>query len=198
MFRVAQTARLRVFVSIPENYAPFVQVGQDSDVAVSAMPNQKFGGKVTRTTHSVDPTTRTLLIEVQIDNREGKLLPGMYGIITFENIRAAPPLVIPSDALISRSQGTQVAVVRDNVVHLQPITVGRDYGSQLEVLAGLNEGDLVAINPSDVATEGAKVTPHEAPAPGSSSGGGQQGSKPQGQNQGTGQQGGSGKKTPGQ
>ncbi len=161
MFRVAQTNRLRVFVSIPESYAAFVQAGQNADVAVTSMPNQKFTGKVTRTTNAIDPATRTLLTEVQIDNREGKLLPGMYGVITFENVRATPPLVIPSDALIYRSQGTMVATVQDNVVHLVSIKVGRDFGSQLEVVEGLNEGDLVAINPSDIARDGAKVTPHE-------------------------------------
>jgi multidrug efflux pump subunit AcrA (membrane-fusion protein) len=196
MFRVAQIARLRVFISVPEAYAPFVRVGQTSDVLVSSLPNEKFVGKVTRTTNSVDPATRTLLTEVQIDNREDKLLPGMYGVITFQNVRTAPPLIIPSDALIYRSQGTMVAVVRNNTVHLQPIVVGRDYGAQLEVLGGLNEGDLVAINPSDVATEGAKVTPREAPAAGQAGGSRQGGS--QQQSQGSGQQGGSGKKNPGQ
>jgi hypothetical protein len=136
---------------------------------------------------------------VQIDNGEGKLLPGMYGVITFENVRTAPPLVIPSDALISRAQGNMVAVVRDNIVHLQAITVGRDYGAQLEVLSGLNEGDSVAINPSDVAREGAKVTPHEAPAQasgGAPSPGGQTGNNAQGQPQSSGQNS-SGKKNPG-
>ena len=198
MFRVAQIARLRVFISVPEAYAPFLQLGQSADVEVNSLPNEKFAGKVTRTTHSVDPSTRTLLTEVQVDNRQGKLLPGMYGVITFENVRAEPPLVVPSDALINRSQGTMVALVRDNVVHLQPITAGRDYGAQLEVLSGLNEGDFVVINPSDVATEGAKVAPHEAPAPGARPASGQQGSNPQNPNQGTGQQSGSGKKNSGQ
>ena len=131
-----------------------------------------------------------MLTEVQIDNREGKLLPGMYGVITFENVRTAPPLVIPADALISRAQGNMVAVVRDNVVHLQTITVGRDYGAQLEVLSGLNDGDQVAINPSDIATEGAKVVPREAPAQPQPAGG-----QPA---NGAGQQSGSGKKRAGQ
>jgi multidrug efflux pump subunit AcrA (membrane-fusion protein) len=196
MFRVAQIARLRVFISIPEAYASFIHVGQISDVAVSSVPDEKFVGKVTRTTSAVDPATRTLLTEVQIDNRAGKLLPGMYGVITFQNVRTAPPLIIPSDALISRSQGTMVALVRDNTVHLQPIVVGRDYGAQLEVLGGLNDGDLVAINPSDVATEGAKVTPREAPAPGQSGASQPGGSQHQGQA--SGQPSGSGKKNPGQ
>jgi multidrug efflux pump subunit AcrA (membrane-fusion protein) len=196
MFSVAQSARMRVFIGIPEAYSTFVKVGQTSDVLVNSLPGQKFAGKITRTSNSVDPGTRTLLTEVQIDNREGKLLPGMYGVITFANVRTAPPLVIPSDALISRAQGNMVAVVRDNVVHLETITVGRDYGAQLEVLDGLNEGDLVAINPSDIAQEGAKVAPHEAPAqPAGQTGVGSQGSKPQ--NPGSGQQGSSGKKNPG-
>jgi multidrug efflux pump subunit AcrA (membrane-fusion protein) len=199
MFSVAQSDRMRVFIGIPEAYSAFVKVGDTSDVAIGSLPGQKFMGKITRTSGSVDPGTRTLLTEVQIDNGEGKLLPGMYGVITFENVRTAPPLVIPSDALISRAQGNMVAVVRDNIVHLQAITVGRDYGAQLEVLSGLNEGDSVAINPSDVAREGAKVTPHEAPAQasgGAPSPGGQTGNNAQGQPQSSGQNS-SGKKNPG-
>jgi multidrug efflux pump subunit AcrA (membrane-fusion protein) len=190
MFSVAQSARMRVFIGIPEAYSAFVKIGESSDVEVSSLPGQKFTGKITRTANAVDPGTRTLLTEVQIDNLEGKLLPGMYGVITFENVRTAPPLVIPADALISRAQGNMVAVVRDNVVHLQTITVGRDYGAQLEVLNGLNEGDLVAINPSDIATEGAKVAPREAPAQPPPAG-----SQPA---NGAGQQSGSGKKRAGQ
>ncbi|ABF41553.1 secretion protein HlyD [Candidatus Koribacter versatilis Ellin345] len=196
MFRVAQINRLRVFVSIPESYAAFVQTGQNADVTVTSVPNQKFAGKVTRTTNAVDPATRTLLTEVQIDNREGKLLPGMYGTITFESVRTMPPLVIPSDALIYRSQGTMVATVQDNIVHLVPIKVGRDFGSQLEIVEGLNEGDFVAINPSDVARDGAKVTPHELASQNNARPGAAQ--PPSGQqNNGQGQQG-AGKKNSGQ
>jgi len=158
MFRVAQIKRLRVFVSVPEGYVPYVKVGQDAQIeSEAALPARTFMGKVTRTADSVDQNTRTLLTEVQIDNRNQELLPGMYVMVSLLNVRMHPPVVIPADSLITRSQGTQVAVVRDNIVHLQPVVVGRDYGSLTEILSGLQEGELVVMTPNDVAREGAKV-----------------------------------------
>jgi multidrug efflux pump subunit AcrA (membrane-fusion protein) len=157
MFRVAQTKRLRVFVSVPEGYVPYVKVGQDAQIESEALPQQKFMGKVMRTADSVDQNTRTLLTEVQIDNRNQALLPGMYVMVALLNMRVHPPVIVPADSLITRSQGTQVAVVRDNTVHLQPVVVGRDYGAVTEILSGVQEGDLVVMTPNDVAREGAKV-----------------------------------------
>jgi RND family efflux transporter MFP subunit len=157
MFRVAQINRLRAFVSVPEGYVPYVKVGQDAQIESEALRQQKFMGKVMRTADSVDQNTRTLLTEVQIDNRNQTLLPGMYVMVTLLNMRVHPPVVVPADSLITRSQGTQVAVVRDNTVHLQPVVVGRDYGAVTEILSGIQEGDLVVMTPNDVAREGAKV-----------------------------------------
>src|SRR5205809_1228139 len=157
MFRLAQIRRLRAFVSVPEGYVPYVKAGQDAQIESEALPARKFMGKVTRTADSVDQNTRTLLTEVQIDNRNQELLPGMYVMVSLLNVRVHPPVVIPADSLITRSQGTQVAVVRDNIVHLQPVVVGRDYGSLTEILSGLQEGELVVMTPNDIAREGAKV-----------------------------------------
>ena len=157
MFRVAQIKRLRVFLSIPEGYVPFVKTGQDTEIESEALPERKFMGKVTRTADSVDQNTRTLLTEIQIDNRKQELLPGMYVTVSLLNVRTRPPVVVPADSLITRSQGTQVAIVRDNTVHLQSVVVGRDYGALTEILSGLEEGDLVVMTPNDIAREGAKV-----------------------------------------
>jgi multidrug efflux pump subunit AcrA (membrane-fusion protein) len=157
MFRVAQIKRLRIFVSVPEGYVPYVKTGQDAEIEAQAHPEQKFKGAVTRTADSVDPNTRTLLTEVQIDNRNQELLPGMYVMVSLLNVRVHPPVVVPADSLITRSQGTQVAVVRDNTVHLQPVVVGRDYGSMTEILNGIQEGELVVMTPNDIARDGAKV-----------------------------------------
>jgi RND family efflux transporter MFP subunit len=157
MFRVAQIRRLRVFVSVPEGYVPYVKLGQNAELESEARPAQKFTGKVTRTADSVDQNTRTLLTEVQIDNRNQALLPGMYVMVSLLNVRMHPPVIVPADSLITRSQGTQVAVVRDNTVHLQPVVVGRDYGSVTEILSGLQEGELVVMTPNDIVREGAKV-----------------------------------------
>ena len=101
-----------------------------------------------------------MLVEVQVPNADGALLPGMYAQVDFSSPRANPPLLIPSEALIVRADGTQVAVVRpDSTVHLQKIQVGRDYGDRLEVLHGLEMGDKIIANPGDSAREGVKVDP---------------------------------------
>ncbi len=188
MFRVAQTRRLRVFVSVPEGYVPYVKVGQDAQIESDALPQQKFMGKVMRTADSVDQNTRTLLTEVQIDNSKQALLPGMYVMVALLNMRVHPPVIVPADSLITRSQGTQVAVVRNNTVHLQPVVVGRDYGSQTEILSGVQEGDLIVMTPNDVAREGAQVQVKITNLPGqetspmqkTSAGGGQNGKQQQG------------------
>jgi multidrug efflux pump subunit AcrA (membrane-fusion protein) len=157
MFRVAQIERLRVFVSVPESSAPFITIGQKVGLRFDSAQGQSFEGTVVRTANAIDPNTRTLLTEVQVENKNGALLPGAYVTATFNNIRAVPPLVVPGDALITRSAGTTVALVRNNIVHLQPVVLGRDYGAQVEIREGLQQGDLVILNPGDSVREGAKV-----------------------------------------
>jgi RND family efflux transporter MFP subunit len=157
MFRVAQLERLRIFVSVPESSAPFITMGQKVNLRFDSAQGQSFEGKVVRTANAIDPNTRTLLTEIRVENKNGVLLPGTYVTTTFNNIRAVPPLVVPGGTLITRSTGTLVAVVQNNVVHLQPVVLGRDYGAQVEIREGLHEGDLVILNPGDSAQEGAKV-----------------------------------------
>src|SRR6266568_3023984 len=101
-----------------------------------------------------------MLVEVQVPNNDGVLLPGMYAQVDLSSARAEAPLLIPGDALIVRAEGTSVAVVRqDHSVHMQKVEVGRDYGDRLEVISGLKEGDLIIPNPGDAAREGLKVEP---------------------------------------
>lgn len=181
MFRVANVDRLRLFVSVPEVYAPYITVGETVNCYFDAVGQKPFEGKVTRTANAVDPTTRTLLTEVQVPNPEGTLLPGMFTRAIFVHLRAEPPVIVPSDAVIARANGLSIAVVEDGVVHIRKITIGRDYGAQTEVLSGVNPGDLVVINPTDAAQDGAKVNAHElkqgpqvgAVTPGQQSSGGQ-------------------------
>ncbi len=161
MFRVAQIDRLRLFVSVPEVYAPYITVGEDVNCYFDAISQKSFEGKVTRTANAVDPTTRTLLTEVQVQNPSGRLLPGMFTRAVFAHMRAEPPVIVPSDSIIARANGITIAVVEDGVVHIRKATIGRDYGAQTEVLSGVNPGDLVIINPTDAAQDGAKVTAHE-------------------------------------
>ncbi|MFI5340944.1 MAG: efflux RND transporter periplasmic adaptor subunit [Candidatus Methylomirabilales bacterium] len=173
MFDVTNLDRLRIFVSVPESDARYITIGQAVELHFDSLPGRVFRGDVVRTTHAVDPATRTLLTEVQVENRNGALLPGTYATVTFNEVRATPPIVIPGDCVITRSTGTLVAMVRNDVVHLQPVVLGRDYGAQTEVREGLREGDLVIINPGDSAQEGARVsarrlasTSENSPSPG--------------------------------
>ena len=160
LFRVAQTATLRMFVNIPQRYANSIRVGQTARLSVSNLPGRRFPGTVVRTASALDPTSRTLLVEVHVPNGEGVLFPGMYAQVDLINARKDPPLLVPSDALLAGATGTAVAVVRpDHTVHLQKIEVGRDYGDRLEVLSGLQDGDSIIGNPGDSAREGLKVDP---------------------------------------
>jgi RND family efflux transporter MFP subunit len=160
LFRVAQTNVLRTYVNVPQTNAGAIHVGQAASLTVSNLPERRFPGTVARTSNSLDPGSRTLLVEVQVRNTDGSLLPGMYTDVDLNSSRADPPLRIPGDALVMRSDGPQVALVPpDHVVHFQRIDIGRDFGDHLEVSGGLADGDLVIPNPSDAIREGVKVNP---------------------------------------
>jgi RND family efflux transporter MFP subunit len=160
LFRIAQTATLRTYVNVPQTHASGIRPGQPGRVSVSNLPGRQFAGTVARTANALDPASRTLLVEIHVPNPDGALLPGMYARVDLISARTSAPLLIPSEALIVRSEGSSVAVVRpDSSVHLQKIEVGRDYGDRLEVMSGLEVGDLIIPNPGDAAREGLKVEP---------------------------------------
>ncbi|HUE23409.1 MAG TPA: efflux RND transporter periplasmic adaptor subunit [Bryobacteraceae bacterium] len=160
LFRIAQIDTLRTYLNVPQANASEVQVGEPARLTVSNLPGRQFAGVVARTASALDPATRTLLVEVRVPNPNRALLPGMYARVALTGARANAPLRIPSDALIARGEGTEVAVVRDgHTVHLQKIEVGRDYGDNLEVVGGLSEGQTIIANPGDVVREGLQVQP---------------------------------------
>jgi RND family efflux transporter MFP subunit len=160
LFRVAQTATLRTYINLPQADAESVKVGQHAIVSIAEIPGRKFNGTVSRTSNSLDPATRTLLTEVQVQNADGSLMPGMFAQVDLTVPRKYPPLLIPGDTLVVRSDGPQVALVLpDGTVRFTRITLGRDYGDRIEVLSGLVEGQLLAVNPSDEVREGVKVNP---------------------------------------
>jgi multidrug efflux pump subunit AcrA (membrane-fusion protein) len=160
LFRIAQTGTLRTYINVPQTNASSVRVGQSARLSVTNLPGRSFIGTVARTANSLDPASRTMLVEVQVPNPSGALLPGMYAQVDLSNTRTNPPLLVPGDALIVRADGTQVAVVGpDNTVHLQKIQLGRDYGDRLEILSGLQPGDRIVANPGDSAREGVKINP---------------------------------------
>jgi len=158
LFRIAQTATLRTYVNVPQSYADSIKPGEPAVLTVSNLPGREFKGTVARTANSLDPTSRTLLVEIHVPNADNALLPGMYAQVELSSVRADPPLLVPSDAMLMHADGAQIAVVLpDRTIHLQKIEVGRDYGDRLEVLAGLHEGDTIVTNPGDVAREGQQV-----------------------------------------
>jgi multidrug efflux pump subunit AcrA (membrane-fusion protein) len=179
LFRVAQIGTVRVLVNVPQSNAPGIRPGQPATVTVQEYDGRKFEGTVTRTSSALDQTSRTLLTEVQVGNPNLLLLPGMYAQVQFGDVRSAPPLLVPGDAVIPSPSGLSVAVLADPTVedrkhledqghqvansrrvHLKRVQVGRDYGSEIEVVAGLEGWERVIVNPGDEVREGALVTPH--------------------------------------
>jgi len=160
LFRIAQTNLLRTYVNVPQSSAADVHVGQNAALSIAESPEAKFTGKVTRTANALDPATRTLLTEIQVPNPDGRLLPGMYVQVDLNLPRKDPPLLIASDTLVVRPEGTLVALVgTGNVVHFRRVTVGRDFGDRIEILSGMVEGERAIVNPNDSVQEGVKVSP---------------------------------------
>jgi RND family efflux transporter MFP subunit len=158
LYRIAQTDRLRTYLNVPQADASGVRVGQHAALTIPDLAGRKFSGTVTRTSNALDPTSRTLLAEVQVDNSSGMLMPGMYGQVDLAVPRRDPPLLIPGDTLVMRSNGPQVAAVgKDGVVHYQVVHLGRDFGDRLEVLDGVTDGQELVVNPSDAVREGVQV-----------------------------------------
>ncbi len=159
MFGLAAIDRLRVLVSVPESYSPAIRIGQRAQLSFQAFSSEQYEGRVTRTSSSIDQNTRTLLVEVQVANPKGKLLPGMYTTVNFISIQGERPLLIPGEAIVVRNAKQMVALADNNVVHFQPILIGRDYGDQTEVLSGLKEGDVVVTDVSDEVHDGVQIDP---------------------------------------
>lgn len=158
LFDVARVDPLRVYVSVPQAYAPNMKVGMKASVTLQEFPGQRFLGTVARTADAIDPATRTLNTEVDVPNRDGKLLPGSFGQVLFVTGTSVPRITVPVNAMLFRAQGPQVAVVDKNgKVHLRPISIGRDFGATLEILGGIEVGDQIVINPSDSLEDGQQV-----------------------------------------
>jgi len=158
LFDVAQVDPLRVYVNVPQTYSLLIQTGMKAFLVQGEYAGQKFEGKVVRTADAIDPATRTLLTEIDVPNPNGKILPGAYAQVHFAAKVNAPRLTVPINTLLFRAEGPRAAVVdSQNKVHLHPIAIGRDYGSSVEVVSGLDAGDQVIVNPADSLEDGQKV-----------------------------------------
>ncbi|SPF56816.1 Efflux transporter, RND family, MFP subunit [Candidatus Sulfopaludibacter sp. SbA4] len=158
LFHMASTATLRVFVRLPQVYSRSAVPGVTADLVLSEFPGRRFTGKLVRTSEAIDPATRTLLTEVDVDNRSGALLPGAYAAVHLKLPSAAPSLILPVNALLFRSEGLQVGVVSpEGRVELVSVILGKDYGTEVEVVSGISESDRVIVNPPDSLTSGVTV-----------------------------------------
>lgn len=157
LFHLTAIKVLRVYVAVPETDSPAMQIGATPTVTLDEYPGQTFQGTLVRTDNAINPTSRTLRVEVDVNNADGKLLPGSYVFVHFTLPGRARSVTVPSNALLFRSEGLRVGVVRDGTAELVPITIGRDYGDKVEVLSGLGPTDQVIVNPSDSLIGGTTV-----------------------------------------
>jgi RND family efflux transporter MFP subunit len=157
LFHLAAVDKLRVYISVPEVYASAVKSGEMVPLTLDAFPGETFTGTLVRDSSSIDLTSRTLKVEVDVDNPTGRLLPGAYAFVHLKV--PAPPgsVTVPTNTLLFRAEGLRVAVVRNGQAKLLPITIGHDYGSTVEVMSSLTADDAVIIDPSDSILDGSPV-----------------------------------------
>jgi len=166
LFNLAQTDPIRVYVNVPEPYAPSIHAGIGAYLELTQFPGEQFRGKVVRTSNSIDLSTRTLLTEVDVPNSAGQLLPGGYAQVHLEVTVKGDRLQVPVNSLLFRSEGLRAVVVDSNhKARLRTLTIGRDYGVTLEVLNGLNAGDWIVLNPPDSLNDGQEVHVKEVANP---------------------------------
>ncbi|MCL6464723.1 MAG: efflux RND transporter periplasmic adaptor subunit [Acidobacterium ailaaui] len=157
LFHLSDEHILRVYVNVPQLYSLACKPGVTADLTFVEYPGRTFQGRIVRTAKAIDPTSRTLLVEVDVDNRSGDLVPGAYAQVHFKLQSPVRSLIVPVPALLFRSEGLRVAIVQDNKARLVPITIGRDDGRVVEVTAGLHPGDQVIQDPPDSIVDGEPV-----------------------------------------
>jgi len=158
LFDIARIDPLRVYTSVPQAYAPSIKVGGETYVTLQEFPGQKFRAKIVRTADAIDPNTRTLLTEVDVPNKDGRLLPGSFGEVHFAVGSNVDKVTVPVNAMLFRAQGAQVAVVGpDKKIQLRTINIGKDYGTTLEILGGVAITDQIVVNPPDSLEQGQLV-----------------------------------------
>ncbi len=158
LFTLAQVDVLRIFVFVPQSYAPDIKVGQTADVSVRELPGRVFQGTVARTAGAIDATSRTLLTEVHVPNPDGLLLSGSYATVRFKVQRPNPSLIVPQSALLIDAKGVRVALVdADGTLHYRSVQIGRDFGNDVEVLSGVDTTDVLATGLAANIAEGSRV-----------------------------------------
>jgi RND family efflux transporter MFP subunit len=166
LFHIAQPGVLRVYVNVPEEYSQGIKEGMTPDITLAEFPSRKFQGKLVRTADAINMTTRTLLIEVDVDNPTGTLLTGSYAEVHLAVPTPTSTFIIPVNTLLFRAPGLRVGIVKDGKAVLTPVTPGHDFGNTIEIVAGLNADDQVVVNPPDSLVSGEQVQVVQAKLPG--------------------------------
>src|ERR1700722_9710221 len=166
LFHIAQPGKLRVYVNVPEEYSRGIKVGMTADLNLAEFPDRKFQGKLVRTADDINLTTRTLLVEIDVDNPTGTLLTGSYAEVHLAVPTQASTFLIPVNTLLFRTEGLRVGIVKDGKVGLTAVTPGHDFGNQIEIVSGLKSEDQVIINPPDSIVSGQEVQIVQATLPG--------------------------------
>ena len=162
IFTLSQTDILRVFIYVPQAYAPPVQPGQEGELTVPEYAQKIFKGKVTRTADALDPTARTERVEIQLPSEQGKLLPGMYLSVRFKVEQSEPALLVPANTVDIRKEGPRVALVDgQRTVRYRDVKMGRDFGKTIEIVSGLQGNETLVVNPTTDLVEGERVEVHE-------------------------------------
>jgi len=166
LFHIAQPGKLRVYVNVPEEYSRGVKAGMTADLSLAEFPGRTFHGTLVRTADAITVTTRTLLVEIDVDNPTGTLLTGSYAEVHLAVPTQSSTLMLPVNTLLFRSEGLRVGVVKDGKVALTAVTLGHDFGNQIEIVAGLKPDDQVVVNPPDSLITGQQVQIVQATLPG--------------------------------
>jgi RND family efflux transporter MFP subunit len=166
LFHIAQPGKLRVYVNVPEEYSRGIKVGMTADLSLAEFPDHKFQGKLVRTADDINLTTRTLLVEIDVNNPTGTLLTGSYAEVHLAVPTQASTFLIPVNTLLFRTEGLRVGIVKDGKVVLTAVTPGHDFGDQIEIVSGVKVNDQVIINPPDSIVSGQEVQIVQATLPG--------------------------------
>jgi len=169
LFHIAQPDKLRVYVSVPEAYSQAAKPGLTADLALAEFPGRLFPGTLVRTAEAIDQSTRTLLVEIRVNNPTGTLLSGAYAEVHLKLPTATAAFILPVNALLFREEGLRVAAVTDGKhAVLKPVTLGHDFGSEVEVVAGLAGNESIIVNPPDSIVSGEEVRVAQPAASGES------------------------------
>ena len=162
LFHLQALETLRVYANVPQVYTQSIKRGEKIDLTFPEHPGRTFQGTLVRTADAIDPANRTLLVEIDVDNRKGELMPGSLAQVHFKTTQVGETFILPVSALMFRHEGLRVAVVKDDVAHLAPVIIGQDNGATVEVVSGINAGDLIIQDPPDSLIEGEKVAVRSA------------------------------------